>query len=127
MTGLSESSEYSVRIRRWKAALATQGDWVSGRSRMTVAELAWVAGLIEGEGCFFVTERKTEKYGPYRYARVTVCMTDRDILELLQAVTGVGIIEKMRERKNPGTSLSRSGSSAGMKRQSSCCTPSTRS
>jgi len=98
---LTDSGEYDVRIRRWKAALANQEDWVAGRSRMTAAELAWVAGLIEGEGCFFVTERKTERYGPYRYARVTVCMTDHDTLALLRAVTGVGTIERPRERKNP--------------------------
>jgi hypothetical protein len=68
---------------------------------MSRLELGWVAGLIEGEGCFFVTTRSAGGYGPYSYARVTVCMTDRDVLERLQQVTGVGTLEKVRERKDP--------------------------
>jgi hypothetical protein len=64
-----------------------------------------VAGILEGEGCFFVTTRTTAKYGPYVYARVTVCMTDRDIIERLQHVTGVGVgvgvLERVRQRKDP--------------------------
>ncbi len=60
-----------------------------------------MAGLLEGEGCFFSITYKTENYGPYTYARVTVCMTDRDILERLQQVTGIGRLEKSRARANP--------------------------
>jgi hypothetical protein len=39
---LTDSGECDVRIRRWKAALANQEDWVAGRSRMTAAVLAQV-------------------------------------------------------------------------------------
>ena len=74
---------------------------ISGPDRMTEFELGWVAGIPEGEGCFFVTTRGTAKYGPYVYARVTVCMTDRDVLERLRTVTGVGILERVRARKDP--------------------------
>jgi hypothetical protein len=40
-------------------------------------------------------------YGPYAYARVTVCMTDRDIIERLRRVTGIGTLERTRLRRNP--------------------------
>jgi hypothetical protein len=68
---------------------------------MTEVELAWVAGLLEGEGCFFPIEYRTEKYGPYIYARVAVLMTDLDILQRLQSLTGVGNINGPTIRKNP--------------------------
>ena len=74
---------------------------ISGPNQMSDLELGWVAGILEGEGCFFVTTRKTAKYGPYVYARVMVCMTDRDIIERLQHVTGVGVLERVRQRKDP--------------------------
>jgi hypothetical protein len=74
---------------------------ISGPDQLSDFELGWVCGILQGEGCFFVTTRRTAKYGPHLYARVTVCMTDRDVLEQLQRVTGVGILEKVRERKDP--------------------------
>jgi hypothetical protein len=37
---------------------------ISGPDRMTEFELGWVVGILEGEGCFFVTTRGTAKYGP---------------------------------------------------------------
>lgn len=43
---------------------------------------AWVAGILEGEGCFHMERR--------RYPRITVQMTDEDVIRKLQMVTGVG-------------------------------------
>jgi hypothetical protein len=74
---------------------------LSGPDRLTDFELGWVAGILEGEGCFLITTRTKGPYGPYLYARVTVCMTDRDVLERLQRVTGIGTLERIRERKDP--------------------------
>ena len=51
--------------------------------------------------CFVVNTCGTPEYGPYAYARVAVCMTDRDVLERLQEVTGIGRLEKIRPRKDP--------------------------
>jgi len=92
---------------------------ISGPNQMSDLELGWVAGILEGEGCFFVTTRKTAKYGPYVYARVTVCMTDRDIIERLQHVTGVGVLERCASGRTRSTSQSHSGSSVEIRRQSS--------
>jgi hypothetical protein len=60
-----------------------------------------VAGLLEGEGCFFPMEYRTEKYGPYVYARVAVLMTDLDILQRLQQVTGVGQDQRADHPEEP--------------------------
>ena len=51
--------------------------------------------------CRLFWRRAEHRHGPLRYARVTVCMTDRDVLERLQKVTGVGVLERVRARKDP--------------------------
>lgn len=62
---------------------------------MTECELAWVAGLLEGEGCFRL-HRDNQRWGSRRYTylrpRVICAMTDRDVIDRLQAVTGMGRI-----------------------------------
>ena len=56
---------------------------------MEPTEAAWVAGIIEGEGCIVW----------YRdQARIQVKMTDHDVIERLQAWTGLGTV---REEKRP--------------------------
>lgn len=49
---------------------------------MTDVEIAWVAGIIEGEGCLLL-ERGI-------YPRVAVTMTDEDVILKLFKVTGTG-------------------------------------
>lgn len=50
--------------------------------------LAWFAGLYEGEGCIgAVTKRGSEHLV---YLQMTVGMTDRDVIERVGIVTGVG-------------------------------------
>jgi hypothetical protein len=56
---------------------------------MPVEHIAWVAGLLDGEGSFIVLRRKT-RVSP---ALVVCCkMTDLDLIERLQEVTGVGTV-----------------------------------
>lgn len=50
---------------------------------MDQAQVAWVAGILEGEGCFHM-ER-------HRYPRIAVQMADKDIIWRLKEVTGVGV------------------------------------
>ena len=45
--------------------------------------IEWAAGIIEGEGCFSNTARGNE-------LKVTVNMTDEDIIHRLHAAMGVG-------------------------------------
>lgn len=50
---------------------------------MSEAEIAWVAGIIEGEGTFAVRNNS---------AWIRVGMSDEDTIQKLQAITGVGRI-----------------------------------
>jgi hypothetical protein len=57
---------------------------------MTSEQVAWVAGILEGEGSFVSGKA----------AGITVTMTDLDIIRRLQQVTGVGRIHPTTRRKN---------------------------
>src|SRR5262245_8537339 len=46
-------------------------------------EVAWLAGLLEGDGCF-------ARNASNRAMRVRISMTDRDVLETCHRVTGMG-------------------------------------
>jgi len=50
--------------------------------------LAWVAGIIEGEGCFSVRPRKA--FPNQTILSLEVKMTDGDIIHRLKEVTGLG-------------------------------------
>lgn len=53
-------------------------------------ELAWLAGLLEGDGFFGII--KCRKGGKeYRYPRAGVSMCDRDVVERVAAMWGVGV------------------------------------
>ena len=49
----------------------------------TEEEIAWAAGLFEGEGCFSYSQRR---------ARASMSLTDLDVLERFQRVVGCGAI-----------------------------------
>jgi hypothetical protein len=54
--------------------------------RLTPTELAWVAGLLEGEGCFTRKSRASSPRGI-----VVMCqMTDCDVLHRLHKIVGAG-------------------------------------
>lgn len=57
---------------------------------MDECQAHWVAGIIEGEGCFHLQAARTGD--PKVYPQVTVGMTDLDVLERLQDYTGMGKI-----------------------------------
>lgn len=58
-------------------------------------DLYWIAGLIEGEGCFYFRRRKiVGKLTKYRYkytALITVGMTDKDIIQKLAFFWGTTV------------------------------------
>lgn len=56
---------------------------------LTPTELAWVAGLLEGEGCFSI-HKTTDRGKLYEYPIVMCLMTDLDVIQQLQRVTGIG-------------------------------------
>ena len=50
---------------------------------LTEVETAWLAGLLEGEGCFTTRRNKTTRWSngdPKRYPRIIVAMTDKDVV-----------------------------------------------
>lgn len=55
------------------------------------AELAWLAGLLEGEGCFFAEKRP----GKRMYPRISLEMTDEDVVARVAKMFG-----KPYHRKN---------------------------
>jgi hypothetical protein len=61
----------------------------------TREEIAWAAGLFEGEGCIAYAEQITsgKRYG---YPRVSLAMTDLDVLEHFKQVLGFGNITPQR-------------------------------
>lgn len=60
---------------------------------MTVRDIAWLAGLLEGEGCFFIAKRHTN-------ARVVLGMTDADIVQRAAAMVGNPAVYTRRQQ-NP--------------------------
>ncbi len=45
------------------------------------AERGWIAGLLEGEGCFTIRTDKRRRGTVYKYPVVSIHMTDKDVLD----------------------------------------------
>jgi hypothetical protein len=58
-------------------------------------EIAWAAGLFEGEGCF--TVQRQRQYPPYVYVypQASLGMTDEDMVRRFHAIVGVGNVSPM--------------------------------
>lgn len=57
---------------------------------MTETERAWLAGLLEGEGCFTASSgRLTKTRGQRKYIAVYLMSTDEDVVERGAALMGV--------------------------------------
>ena len=50
---------------------------------ITVADIRWLAGYLEGEGCFTFTGDK------YRYPRIVVESTDEDVIQRVSQLWGM--------------------------------------
>lgn len=65
---------------------------------MQDTDIAWVAGLLEGEGCFSIYERKNR---PNTTDCAIHCeMTDEDVIRKLHNIVGVGNISYRPARRN---------------------------
>lgn len=60
------------------------------------SEIAWAAGLFEGEGCFAVC---TSQKG-YKQRVAQLAMTDKDVVERFHVILGVGSVCKYRPSHN---------------------------
>ena len=68
-------------------------------------DLYWLAGLLEGEGCFGTTVNhkryKGEEYGIYRYPEISLGMTDGDIVDRVAELFETKVwIQKPRSDKH---------------------------
>lgn len=66
---------------------------------MTKEEIAWCAGLFEGEGCFYINTQKAGNR-TYRYARACIHSTDLDVLERFYELVGVGTLNRKPYKAN---------------------------
>jgi len=62
------------------------------------ADLAWAAGLFEGEGSFSLQRNK--KYPQWVYPRATLSTSDLDVLQRFQKIMGFGKIYAQARRRN---------------------------
>lgn len=67
---------------------------------LTPEQVAWIAGIIEGEGSFIAEKRRSGQYATrvYASARIQVQMTDLDVIERLQELTG-GVIHTYADKR----------------------------
>lgn len=58
---------------------------------MSEREIGWVAGILEGEGCFSVLKNRSSKK-IYLHAKVHIQSSDRDVVEKIQSFSGLGTV-----------------------------------
>lgn len=59
----------------------------------TWAEAAWVAGLLEGEGCFSIFTRSSSTHN-HKSLAIHCEMTDEDVIHKLHKICGCGTVNK---------------------------------
>lgn len=57
----------------------------------TREDLAWVAGIYEGEGCLSLRDNGYK--GNNKYVTMRICMTDKDILDRVARIIGMGDVK----------------------------------
>ena len=74
---------------------------------LTVAEIAYIAGLFDGEGCVTCklkpTKRKDRGDKVYNqwYIRCEICMTEKDVIEWVHETLGFGWSREKKYKKRP--------------------------
>lgn len=57
--------------------------------------MAWVAGILEGEGCFYLNKKANAPV-----CRVQVLMSDEDVINKLAETTGCGSVYRLTKKPN---------------------------
>jgi hypothetical protein len=61
-------------------------------------ELGWLAGILEGEGCFWIHQKSSTQ----RYPKVTITMTDEDVVANVARLLGSSVTpQKARGNRKP--------------------------
>ena len=72
---------------------------------MTDTDIAWCAGLFEGEGSIFIASQIRTNGKRYQYARATLKMTDLDVIEKFHQLVGCGIVVKQTKPQSENRKL----------------------
>ena len=68
---------------------------------MSDTELAWLAGLLEGEGAFILQRvPPTEREAARIRIKVSLQMTDRDVVEKVRDIVGLGTVRRAKTAKD---------------------------
>jgi hypothetical protein len=67
---------------------------------MTEIEIAWLAGLLEGEGCFFGAHNGKRSRGINNSCKVYLSMTDLDVVKKAGGLIGVEVRSYQPNRPN---------------------------
>jgi hypothetical protein len=79
-------------------------------------DIAWLAGLLEGEGSFICVKSSPTRPGNYAAIRITVQMTDEDVIQRAAQIMGTKVYQRKQiEGKKTvwGTATSGSSRAAG--------------
>jgi hypothetical protein len=60
----------------------------------------WLAGILEGEGSFWILKKNRPSGGHYRYPKISVVMTDRDVIEWVAVLFGDKAVTEQTPRGN---------------------------
>lgn len=64
-------------------------------------DLAWAAGIFEGEGCFVHIKHPHKNRQQRRYLGMTVTMTDHDVLKRFVDIVGIGSMRGPLKKEKP--------------------------
>ncbi len=73
----------------------------SGCENWTRENIAWLAGLMEGEACFVLCFKQNQNGTRYPWFSVSVNMTDGDVVDKAARITGMGNYSGPWPQKNP--------------------------
>lgn len=69
---------------------------------MNQADIMWLAGLLEGEGCFTISHYTKMVDGEpktYYYGRIALAMTDEDVVRRAYEIAQCGNVTKLHSEK----------------------------
>ena len=79
-----------------------------GMCPVRTRDIHWIAGLIEGDGCFFVRKGKYNNgpaYSAYReYPGIDISMTDEDVVKHAHQIAG-GTFSKLKHKTRGDKSI----------------------
>ena len=66
-------------------------------------DLAWAAGLFEGEGCFTFQGSKKARTRGGRLGKAQLSMTDEDVVRKFHTIMGFGSLREQKAEKRTDT------------------------